>query len=543
MDMSIDDVSAAKLTTVRDASFEVLRMTGMTRIFSNPGSTEIPLLTNFPDEFDFILGLHEGSVVGMATGFAIATGSPQLVLLHTSAGLGNAAGAIATARVNRAPLVVLVGQQDRRHLVNRPFLAGELTGMVGNYPVWEGFPVLARDVPTLLLRAWHEANSRRGPAILIVPMDDWTNLADPRGLSAPSDLAIGDARSSVVTEVIDLLNSARNPAIVVGSDCDSHVAWEALVQLAELLQCPVWQESFGARAGFPQDHRLFAGHIPSDRARMRSVLRDNDVVLVVGAPAFRQYQYQDGGFVVEGTKILLITDNQELAIESVAERALVGSIPELVRAIVASVNRRIAASPVEQKSPQADGSSGVKLDVDRVLRKLAERLDPRTIVVEECPSARPMLHRYILVRRPLGFLSAAMGGLGFAMPASLGLRMADSERPVLAIVGDGSSMYSIQSLWSAANYGIGVLFVVLNNGSYAVMDRLAEAAGCSNPPWPALSNLDVAGVARGFGCGAEVVETNDQLMTALDNLIPTLAERTSPYLLEIRVGATTTFAP
>src|ERR1700712_3998915 len=161
------------MRTVRDASFDVLRRLGGTTFFSNPGSTEIALLTDLPADLQFVLALHEGSVVGMATGWAIANEQPAVVILHTTAGLGNAVGALATARVNRAPLVVLVGQQDRRHLALEPFLTGRLQGLGGGYPVWVNPPVRAQDVPGAIARAYHEAVTGRGPAIVIVPMDDW----------------------------------------------------------------------------------------------------------------------------------------------------------------------------------------------------------------------------------------------------------------------------------------------------------------------------------------------------------------------------------
>ena len=150
--------------TVRDAAFDVLRRRGLTKIFANPGSTEVAFLGGLPDDMRFVLALHEGSLVGMATGYAIGRGEPAFVLVHTTAGLGNAVSALATARVNRAPLVVLVGQQDRRHLAQEPFLAGRLHGLAGEYPVWVDHPVRAQDVPGALARAWHEARTGRGPA-------------------------------------------------------------------------------------------------------------------------------------------------------------------------------------------------------------------------------------------------------------------------------------------------------------------------------------------------------------------------------------------
>ena len=162
--------------------------TGSRRIFANPGSTEISFLTDLPDDLRFVLGLHESSVVGMATGFAIGRGEPALAILHTTAGLGNAVGALATARVNRAPLVVVVGQQDRRHLASEPFLAGKLRGLAGEYPVWVDEPVRAQDVPGAVARAYHEAATASGPALVIVPMDDWSaeaSPADPRCRRGP----------------------------------------------------------------------------------------------------------------------------------------------------------------------------------------------------------------------------------------------------------------------------------------------------------------------------------------------------------------------
>src|SRR5918992_746642 len=164
--------------TVRVATFDVLREQGLTTIFGNPGSTEVPFLAGTPEDLRFVLGLHEGAVVGLATGWALARGKPAFALLHTTAGLGNAVGALATARVNRAPLVVLVGQQDRRHLAFDPFLAGRLHGLAGEYPVWVDQPVRAQDVPAAITRAAHEAATQRGPALVIVPMDDWSAPAD-----------------------------------------------------------------------------------------------------------------------------------------------------------------------------------------------------------------------------------------------------------------------------------------------------------------------------------------------------------------------------
>lgn len=176
-----------------------------------------------------------------------------------------------------------------------------------------------------------------------------------------------------------------------------------------------------------------------------------------------------------------------------------------------------------------------------VLAALAERLPPNTVLVEEAPSNRPELHARIPARQPLGFVSAAMGGLGFGLPAAIGLGMALRERPVVAVVGDGSSLYAIQALWSAAHYGVGTLFVVLNNGGYAVMDRLAEQHG-GEGPWPPFE-VDVAAIARALGCAADRVSEWSKLEQVLDEVITGLVDRPEPLVLEVLVSPDETFHP
>jgi thiamine pyrophosphate-dependent acetolactate synthase large subunit-like protein len=533
------------MTTVRDATFDVFRRYGMTTIFANPGSTEIAFLTGLPDDLRFVLALHEGSVVGIATGYATATGRPALVNLHTTAGLGNAVGALATARTNRVPLVVVVGQQDRRHLVYRPFLAGDLAGLAGEYPVWVNQPARAQDVPSAIARAWHEANAGRGPALVIVPSDDWAEPADDAPLAAPAQLYRGTgADPAALDALVDLLGAADAPALVVGADADTPDTWEALVALAERLDAPVWQEPFAARAGFPQDHRLFAGHLPAGRERLREALGGHDVVLAVGAPVFRQYPYEQGPFVNPGTTVALVTDDVEDAHHSPVQLAVVAG----PAAVCATLAERLPARPTGAFRPTRATAppppqAGEPLRATHVMAALADRLTADTVVVEETPSSRPDLHRLLPARSSLGFLSAAMGGLGFALPAAVGVRMADPHRPVVAVLGDGSSLYGIQGLWSAAHYGTGVLFVVLANGRYAVMDRLAEQHGAGKAPWPAFEEVSISRLAEGLGCPTVRVETYDDLLKVLDDVTPTLGDRTEPLVLEVAVVPDSTFAP
>jgi benzoylformate decarboxylase len=584
------------MTTVRDAAFDVLRRYGLTTVFGNPGSTEVTLLTGLPDDLRFVLALHEGSVVGMATGWAIGHEAPALAVLHTTAGLGNAVGAIATARVNRVPLVILVGQQDRRHLALEPFLTGHLSGLAGDYPVRVDQPVRAQDVPGALARAFHEATTFRGPALVVVPMDDWEapfsgeTVAAPARMVRPAGVSDDD-----LAPLVELLSGARSPAIVAGAGA----GWDPLVALAERLGCPVFQESFGGRAGFPQDHPQYAGVLPADRSRLRETLAGHDVVLAVGAPVFRQYPYAPGPLVAPGTSVAVVTDDPAEAHRSPADLAYLASPPAVCARLAAllpspsAVRARLAALlpspsavcarlatplpssspaarrapapdipelPAEGRAPTADvpeppatgraptadvpelPAAGRPLRAAHVLRELALRLPADTVLIEETPSSRPDLHRLVPARTPLGFLSAAMGGLGFALPAAVGLRMALPDRPVIAVVGDGSALYGVHALWSARHYRVGALFVVLSNGRYAIMDRLADKQG-GKAPWPPFTEVDMGGLARSLGCPARRVDSYDELTAALDEVLPSLASREEPLLLDVTVTVDPDFQP
>jgi benzoylformate decarboxylase len=531
--------------TVRDATFDVLRRRLLTTLFANPGSTEIPLLVDLPEDLEFVLALHESAVVGMASGRAIALGEPALAIVHTTAGLGNAVGALATARVNRAPLVVLVGQQDRRHLPLEPFLAGRLAGLAGEYPVWVNMPLRAQDVPGAVDRAWHESLTGRGPALVIVPMDDWTAAAgEPHEIAAPSRVVrAASADAEGVSELAEWLAGARSPALVVGAGADDPATWAALVALAERLRCPVWQEPFGARAGFPQDHRLFAGHLPFDRTRLRTTLAPHDAVLVVGAPVFRQYPYEPGPLVEDGTRVAVVGDDPAEVHRSPAELALLAPPAAVCAELAEKLPARSSSlpEPMKRPPPPSPPGPGKPMRTGHLLAALAERLPSDAVLLEETPSNRPELHARIPARAPLGFVSAAMGGLGFALPAATGIRMALPHRPVVAVVGDGSSLYGIQALWSAVHYGVGVLFVIIANGGYAVMDRLAERDG-GRPPWPGFA-IDIGGLARAFGCPARRVTEHAELLAVLDEALPDLAQRAEPLLLEVVVTPDESFSP
>jgi benzoylformate decarboxylase len=525
--------------TVRDAAFEVMRRHGLTTIFGNPGSTEIPFLTDLPPDLRFVLGLHEGSVVGMATGYALARGEPSFVNLHTAAGLGNAVNAIANARDCRAPLVIVVGQQDRRQIAFEPFLTGRaLERIAGEYPVWRQLPSRAQDVPGAIARAYHEALAGRGPTLVVVPMGDWLEPVDELSAGAPGRiLRPRSVAPAEVAELADVLAGAESPALVVGATEEED--WDGVVSLVERLRCPVFQEPFSRRVGFPQDHALFAGHLPWQRRLMHDSLARHDVVLTVGTNAFRAYIFDEPVALVEpSTTVAVLTADPAEAHRSPCDLAVVAPVGPACAALAELLPQRATGNPpepVRRPAPLAPPADGEPLRPGHVLDALGQRLPANALLVEECPSSQPELYQRIPVRIPFGFLGTANGCLGFGLAGSIGVRMGLPDRPVVAILGDGSTTYAIQALWSAAHYDVGVLLVVLANGRYAIMDTLARRAGGA-AAWPGFESVDIGGLARAFGCPALRVETHDDLIRVLDEVLPHLASRREPLLVEAVVG-------
>jgi benzoylformate decarboxylase len=413
--------------------------------------------------------------------------------------------------------------------------------------VWYNEPVTAQDVPAAIARAFHEATAKKGPAIVVVPMDDWLAPFDAGRIFPAPDRVEAPQRSTVdiINEFAESLNNAKNPIIVAGAGNASDEGWDALVKLAEKTQIPVYQESFAARAGFPQDHKLFSGFLSSSRTVLRSQLASHDVILAIGAPVFRQYNFEEGEFFSSTTQVLLVTEDPEEAYRSPVSLALISHLPSSIAELSRVVNPVIelrSEVPAPREVPP-NPSDGEPLRASHVLAVLAGLVAKDSIIVEETPSTRPDMHELLPATNPLGFVSAAMGGLGFGLPAAIGLRLGAPNRPVVAILGDGSSLYGIQGLWSARHYNAGVLFIILNNERYAVMDRLAERVGDGEAPWPAFSEIDFAAMAESFGVASQRIQTHDELVRILNEVVPTLRERQTPLALIINVEPENKFAP
>src|SRR5215211_4823719 len=378
------------MVTVREVTLDLLRELGMTTVFGNPGSTELPFLKDFPDDFTYVLALQEASVVGMAEGYAQGIGNASLVNVHTAPGLGNAMGALVTAYHNKTPLVVTAGQQDRRHVALDPLLAGQLVELARPYVKRSHEPSRAQDVPREVQRAYHTAMQHpRGPVFLSIPMDDWDAEAEPPPEREVSHKTVPDPEE--LAKVVTVLREARDPAIVVGAGVDRAGALHDAAALAEKLRAPVWHDPVPALAGFPQDHQLFRGNLAFGQRQVAEQLSGHDVVLALGAPVFLYYPYVPGPTVEEGTRVLQVTEDPEEAARAALGESVVGDVGAAIRTLtehLPEADRPMPPTPERPPVPEAVAP----ISVEYVMHKISEVLPEGAAIFDESISSKAKLH-------------------------------------------------------------------------------------------------------------------------------------------------------
>lgn len=529
--------ASAAPSTVRTAVLALLRELGMTTIFGNPGSTELPMFRDFPEDFRYVLGLQEAGVVGMADGYAQATRRPAIVNLHSAAGVGNAMGNIFTAFLNRTPLVITAGQQARSILPFDPFLfSAQATELAKPYVKWSIEPARAQDVPQALARACYVAMQPPcGPVLVSIPADDWEQPAEP----VPARRIGTGLRPdpAVLAQIGDALDASQRPALVVGAGVDRDGAWDDVRALAERHQARVWVAPMSARGGFAEDHPLFAGFLPAIRERIVQRLTGHDLVLVLGAPAFSYHVEGQGPHLPDGAQLCQLIDDAHTAAWTPVGMAVQCSIGLGVRDLLARPAPTVprAAPAPRAKPPRAEPPPpGERMSVAFALQTLNEVRDPGCIVVEEAPGSRPVMQERLHFTRSHTFFTMASGGLGWGMPATVGVALGSPGQRVIGLIGDGSSMYSIQALWSAAQLKLPITFLILNNRRYAALQDFAPVFGYApgeTPQGTALPDLDFVALARGQGL--EALRVSDA--NALAGVLRQSLQGTGPVLVEIEV--------
>jgi benzoylformate decarboxylase len=526
------------MATVREAAFELFRKQGMTTMFGNPGSTELPMLAEFPDDFRYVLGLQEAVVVGMADGFAQASGRTTAVNLHTAPGVGNAMGAIFNAQANKAPLLITAGQQVRAQMTMQANLTNRDAARVPHpFVKWSYEVPRAEDVPLALAHGAHlAALPPRGPVFVSIPMDDWSAEADEdatRHAIARSVSGRAGADPKAVAELAERLGAARNPVLVAGPDVDASGGWEAAIALAERQRLPVWASPApgGGRLGFPEGHPNFRGTLPPAIGPLGQILEGHDLVLVAGSSVFPYYPYIPGPLLPEGAALVAITSDPDEAARAPMGDAIVADVKLTLEALLEAVPESDRPPPEPLPAPEPPPEAD-PISPSTVHAALGELLPDDGIIVLESPSSTMALRNQLRLSRPGSYYFGAGGGLGFGLSAAVGVQLAEPERPVVCVIGEGSAQYAISALWTAAAYQVPVTFLVIRNEEYAILKWFADSESVEGAPGLDLPALDTAAIAAGYGVESHQAAGLEDLRGSLTAALAA----DSPRLVEVRVA-------
>jgi benzoylformate decarboxylase len=540
---------------------EVLRSEGVTHIFGNPGTTELPMIDALAPVSDihYVLGLQESTVVGMADGYAQATGRPAFLNVHTAAGLGNAIGNLTNAKSANTPIVVTAGQQDYRHIITDPLLTGDLVGIAAATVKWTHEVRTLGEFGTVLRRAFHDAASPpSGPVFVSLPMNVMDEIG-PAPVPPPSRIerrAVGGG----LTELANLL--ANTPvgrlAIVVGDEVTASGGTDALVAVAETLGATVHGSPLLGSFAFPPMHPLWAGALAPHAGALRKTLGNYDRVFLVGGRAFMTYPYVPGTVLPERVELLhLAPDAHDLGRTYAVRLGIVGDPRATLEALLPLLKDKIAAHIAEdaiakrraiqeQFRTEREGQALSRYDETPMppiaaAHALLRALPPESIVVDEGPATNAHVRAFHQVTRPDRYFFVRGGGLGWGMPAALGVSLGFGREPVLCIVGDGAAMYAPQALWSAAHERLPVIFAVVNNREYNILKNYMRGMEGYNATMGKFIGMDIAdpsidyvALANAMGVSATVVERAGDVGDAVRAAWNT----GKPHLLELPMSTT-----
>ena len=501
-------------TTVKHATLDLLRAFGIRKVFGNPGSTELPFLSDWPDDIDYVLGLQEASVIGMADGYAQATRNASFVNLHSAAGVGNALGNIFTAHRNQTPLVITAGQQARSILPLQPFLYAERASEFPRpYVKFSVEPARPEDVPAAIARAYYVAMQPPcGPTFVSVPIDDWTHQVQPleaRNISRE----FGPDREAMHA-LVAALSASKRPALVVGPGVDRAEAVDLMVRVAEKARAAVWVSPFSARCSFPERHPQFAGFLHASPGQLSDALRDHDLVVVIGAPVFTFHVEGHAAIFDGATTIFQITDDPTAAAISPRGASIIATLKPALTMLIDLLPETRRARPAGRILPPAP-MAGDPVPVEYLLHTLSIAMPDDAMLVEEAPSHRPAMQKFMPMRGQDSFYTMASGGLGYGLPALVGIALGHPQRRTVCLIGDGSAMYSIQALWTAAQRKLPLTIVVINNAGYGAMRSFSQVMQVRNVPGLDLPGIDFVSIAEGMGCDAVRVTKSSELAPAL----------------------------
>ena len=497
------------------------------------------VVPDFP-QLKFVLGLQEAVVVAMADGYCRASGRLAAANVHVAPGLGNAMGALFNARFSGSPIILTAGQQEQGHGLLEPLLYDPLVPIAQPMVKWAVDVTRAEDLPRILHRAAKVAlTPPTGPVFISLPGDvldqdvelDMGKPVRVDAASRPSDEALA--------RLAQMLLDSNRPVIIAGQELATHDAFAEATELAELLGAAVYQSPIPYSAQFPTEHPACMGSLTRSQKQVRGLLEPYDLLFCLGADLLRMSVYSPTEPLPENLPVIHLSERgwelgknyrTDLALQANVKQTLAALLP-LLRAKrtanhAAAAEKRLAELKPRNWSAQRDkaridamlAAETKPIDPGYLMLRFTEALPKDAVVVEEGLTSSVSLPGFLPLRDPRAFYGLASGGLGFAVPGAIGVSLALPGRPVAVVVGDGSTMYGVQALWTAAHLKLPITYVIANNGGYRILkQRLKAFHGNDAPIGMDLVDpkVDFVGLAKAMGMAAERVSEPDALAPAL----------------------------
>ena len=549
--------------TGKEALVRMLVAEGVEYIFGNPGTSETPMmdaLQDFP-QVKYIQALQEGTAVGMADGYARATGRPAFANIHIAGGLANGISALYNAYRGGTPVVLTAGNSDTRMLLSEPTLSGDLVQMTAQYTKWSHEIHHPADVPGAVRRAFKEARTPpTGPVFLSFPWDTMDEPADIDVTGGGPGYFRTRPDRAALARAAQLLAQADNPVIIVGDRIAQSGGVAEMTQVAELLGARVFASSF-SEVNFPTGHPLWGGLLNTSSPATRRLLSGADVVLAVGANIFSSFLYVDTPLLDPDSRLVhLDSAAREVEKNYPTEVGILADPATGLAELAAALQQEMSAPAQEAAATRMAELAGRRrrnqeeyrqrlqerwdnqpIAVERMMHELAAAVPPNTIVADEAITSRPALMQEFDFDEPGSLYGIQGGALGWAMPGALGLKLAQPDRPVLAVVGDGASMYTVQALWTAATFNIPVVYAICNNRAYRILKvnmdiylkrMLNDEARVSEYTGMDFANaLDLAAMAQAMGVASEKITDPAQIGPAARRMFAS----GKPGLLDISI--------
>ncbi|MGI9417944.1 MAG: thiamine pyrophosphate-binding protein [Geminicoccaceae bacterium] len=545
-------------TTGSRIFLSLLKDEGVTHLFGNPGTTELPLMDALKDHPDltYVLGLQESVVVTMADGFSRASGKLAACNVHVAPGLGNAMGAIYNAKFTGAPLLITAGQQEQGHGLTEPLLYDPLVPIAAPLVKWATEITRLEDMPRIVRRAAKIATTPpTGPVFLSLPGDV---LNDEKGVDLGRSTRV-DAVTRPTDEALAALAArfiqAERPALLVGHEVVTSDAFDEISRLAETLGAPAYQQTVPYGAHFPSEHPAFMGALSRDQKQVRDVLAEHDLLIVAGADVLRMSVWSETDPLPPDLPLVQLGQlDWEMGKNYPAEIAiradLKATLDALIPILEATGGEQLRVGATERLAAIADSNWSAKRDRRRasasqrsgtlpvagewLMMQIVDALPADAVLVNEGLTSANSLLDMLPFRDKDGFHAFASGGIGWAIAAAVGIQLARPERPLVAVIGDGSAMYTIQALWTAAHLDLPITYVIPNNQGYRILKQRLQAFHGNNhfigmdiddPP------IDFSGLARSLGLAANRIDDPREIAGALNAAI----ESRRPTLLEVMV--------